>query len=150
MNLDFYVLLGSYDDRDRWPLDEFSAAFIPSLQRLSLTYVYVADEDFKFYSGHQGKTDLKDLCIHSAVISSELLETILSFPRALSSLELHNIKPEYHPGNPEDQNRAISQQRASLEVLSIKDLAHPVYIDRSEFPELREAHGCHERSSAAV
>lgn len=137
-----------------WPLENFGAVFIiPTLQKLSLSNVEVRCTELRSFLKFQGETDLKDLCIHGATMSARSLGRMLSFPRALSSLRLYQLSDflwTQEARLPEDQDRAISRQSASLEVLEVDDIYHPVYIDKSMFPKLREVRGCHEKSSGVL
>lgn len=153
MDLNIYNLRS--DTVSPWCLEGFGAVFIiPTLQKLALSHVIVGDSDLRFFPKFQRETDLIALCFNSAVMSVQSLSKILSFPRALRSLQLYGVKPHEDEwlegaGTPEDLYRAILQQCASLEVLSVLRLAHRLHIDKAEFPKLRTTHGCRERSSGA-
>lgn len=138
-----------------WPLEGFGAALlIPTLEVLFLACIKVKKDELTPFSEFRGKTNVKDLNIESGTMSLQSLSEILSFPRALISLELSLVLPEHEMseeyGTPEDLHRAISQHRASLEFLKIDDIFHPLYINKSEFPQLKVAEGCLERPLGAA
>lgn len=143
---------------------------MPLLEELTLMHAILDRHDLDIPAEFRGLMNLKSLVLDLCFINVQALESILSFPTALVSLNLCHLAEDCSVGDavddvwsPKRVYDAVSQQRTSLEKIMLAQLdddltsPEPPYphkyeetgddFDLSKFPELRVYDGFYLDSS---
>ena len=156
--------ISTEEDPQDWFLGAFSAIFlIPQLQHLSLEGLTLCSADLADTppTFHR-QTGLTSLRINRSYIDIQALHNMLSFPRALTHLELSHRPPggtQRPPGwreemcGPGELRAALAQQGMSLEVVKlvrwprVRIEGGGFDLSIGEFPRLRVYEGCYRDGS---
>lgn len=133
---------------------------MPQLEELSISGLSLDEDEPKIPEEFHGQMNLKFLRLFGCYINTKALKKILSFPKALVSLELVHDAGDcsltcvaWDPWSAKKVYDAISEQRASLERIALSQANCYHYeetggdFDLSKFPKLKVYDGFYLDSS---